>query len=571
MMPKRPQACTALVVLSLFALASPGFAGPPVSAAGARDLMRRESYPEAAAAFREYLAQNPYDGAAWGDLGYSLHALKKWDEALPAYARAIEAGARPETQMYNTACAHALLGHKDEALTWLKRSLENRFAEQRTLETDSDMDSLRADPRFIELTGLNPPAGLTSDAQWAWDLSFMVRRMEQMHWDLYGKVDRKSFADEVDRLKKEAPSLSPGLARARLSKILAMVGDGHTGLGRAAVGETTVSRVPLHLFIFQDGMHVLGAPEAHAELIGARVLKVGPLDAQTAIDATKPYLSVDNSMGYAAGAPARLVQPAYLVAIGAATSETEARYTLALRDGSTKEVAVAARDVPARGHDGVFNPALKYVQDVTGKTPLFLREADQPLWITPVPEHKLVFARFAAVADAHDLPLADFGQRIMKSMEETGAERLVIDMRFNGGGNTGLLRPLLTALIRSEPLSKPDRLFVIIGRHTFSAAQNCVNMMEDTLNVTFVGEPTGSCPAFIGESTFLVLPYSKLRVHCSSRYWQWGDSTDQRTWIAPEIAAPPTFAAYAAGRDDAMDAIVAAIAAPDGSAGSTGR
>jgi len=49
--------------------------------------------------------------------------------------------------MYNTACAHALCGRKDEAITWLRRALENRFAEQQTLEQDTDMDSLRSDPR----------------------------------------------------------------------------------------------------------------------------------------------------------------------------------------------------------------------------------------------------------------------------------------------------------------------------------------------------------------------------------------------------------------------------------------
>ena len=53
---------------------------------------------------------------------------------------------------------------------------------------------------------------------------------------------------------------------------------------------------------------------------------------------------------------------------------------------------------------------------------------------------------------------------------------------------------------------------MIIGRNTFSAAQNTVNMMESTRNATFVGEPTGSRPNFVGESTYIVMPYSKLRV-----------------------------------------------------------
>jgi hypothetical protein len=76
-----------------------------------------------------------------------------------------------------------------------------------------------------------------------------------------------------------------------------------------------------------------------------------------------------------------------------------------------------------------------------------------------------------------------------------------------------------------------------------------------------VGEPTGSSPNFVGESTWFPLPYHKNRVYCSSRYWQFRTSTDTRTWIPPQIAAPLSFADYSANRDPAMSAIEQAIAA----------
>jgi hypothetical protein len=75
----------------------------------------------------------------------------------------------------------------------------------------------------------------------------------------------------------------------------------------------------------------------------------------------------------------------------------------------------------------------------------------------------------------------------------------------------------------------------------------------------FVGEPTGSRPHFVGESTWFILPHCRTRVTCSSRYWQFMDSTDERTWVSPDLAAVPTFASYAANADPAMDAILALI------------
>jgi hypothetical protein len=150
---------------------------------------------------------------------------------------------------------------------------------------------------------------------------------------------------------------------------------------------------------------------------------------------------------------------------------------------------------------------------------------------------------------------------MFQSIESEGLESLVIDMRFNGGGNTDIVQPLIHGLIRCDRVNRPGHLFVIIGRHTFSAAQNTVNMIEINTNAAFVGEPTGSRPNFVGESTFFVLPYSRLKVHCSSRYWQYASSIDQRTWVQPQIAAEMTCADICAGRDPCVEAVMRAIEA----------
>jgi thiol-disulfide isomerase/thioredoxin len=51
---------------------------------------------------------------------------------------------------YNTACAYARGGDRGEAFRWLDRFIENGGDDAERLESDSDFDSLRADPRFQE-------------------------------------------------------------------------------------------------------------------------------------------------------------------------------------------------------------------------------------------------------------------------------------------------------------------------------------------------------------------------------------------------------------------------------------
>jgi hypothetical protein len=116
--------------------------------------------------------------------------------------------------------------------------------------------------------------------------------------------------------------------------------------------------------------------------------------------------------------------------------------------------------------------------------------------------------------------------------------------------------PLIEGIMKCERVNRQGHLFVVIGRHTFSAAQNTVNLMDKQTKAVFVGEPTESRPAFVGESTWFVLPHSRTKVFCSSRYWQYMDSTDQRVWVQPLIAAEMTYADYAAGRDLAMEGVL---------------
>ena len=52
---------------------------------------------------------------------------------------------------YNLACSLALLSHKDQAFTALKRAIELGYSDFEYLKRDSDLRSLRDDPRFQAL------------------------------------------------------------------------------------------------------------------------------------------------------------------------------------------------------------------------------------------------------------------------------------------------------------------------------------------------------------------------------------------------------------------------------------
>jgi tetratricopeptide (TPR) repeat protein len=60
-----------------------------------------------------------------------------------------------------------------------------------------------------------------------------------------------------------------------------------------------------------------------------------------------------------------------------------------------------------------------------------------------------------------------------------------------------------------------------------------------------------------GDAVAFTLPGTGIVLHLSSLYWQDALPYDPRDWTPPEIAAGLTVADYAAGRDPALEAILA--------------
>lgn len=182
----------------------------------------------------------------------------------------------------------------------------------------------------------------------------------------------------------------------------------------------------------------------------------------------------------------------------------------------------------------------------------------------PLDDGRALFISIDDMADLDGLSFARFTEDILANLQASGLQRLVIDLRRNGGGDNYLAEPLRHELARSR-FNRPGGLYVLIGPATFSAAQNFANRLERECFATFVGEPTGSAPNLVGDAAYHVGAVTGVTAMVARLRWFDGGPDDRRRWIAPDIPVPSLYADWLAGRDPALDA---AIAAPDGGAGS---
>ena len=122
------------------------------------------------------------------------------------------------------------------------------------------------------------------------------------------------------------------------------------------------------------------------------------------------------------------------------------------------------------------------------------------------------------------------------------------------GGNGGLNRYPVQQILRRPALDRPGKLFVIIGRLTFSAAQQFANLLEAWTQATFVGEPTGQRPTQYGDHRPLPLPGGRLTIKISTVFHQAPNEFDTREFIPPDAYAPLTSDEYRNGKDPALAA-----------------
>ena len=131
--------------------------------------------------------------------------------------------------------------------------------------------------------------------------------------------------------------------------------------------------------------------------------------------------------------------------------------------------------------------------------PLWLQHPEKPYWHAFLDGGSTLYVQYNQVQDEPGgAPISAYFPRLFAAADRRRVERVIIDVRLNGGGNNELNRPIWQALLRSDRLNQKGRLWVVIGPKTFSAAMNFVDDMELNTHATFVGEPTGETPEHVG-------------------------------------------------------------------------
>jgi hypothetical protein len=413
---------------------------------------------------------------------------------------------------------------------------------------------------FIALLAATLPAvaarASVNVAAWRSDLEFLRRELPNRHPAPFLNVSRARWDSAASALDRRLPTLGRDQALVGFMRLIAMLGDAHTQLDPGP--SLGVRFYPLELYSFDDGLFVRRADAAHASLVGARVLGLGRVSADEALERVAAVIPHENEWWLRAWAPFELMIPEVLDGLGLA-GDVEHLPLVVERDGRTDTVRIApaGRIADQHGHGPMPIDMSAWTSMRAAPAPWWEQHPEQPFWWTFDPPTGTLYACMREVTPSQgtftNRPQWD---RLFALADSVSPARLVIDLRENTGGNGALNRYPVQQLLRRPALDRPDRLFVIVGRRTFSAGQQFANLLEAWTQATFVGEPTGQRPSQYGDHRPLALPATGMTVQISSVFHQAPNEFDQRAFVPPRVYTPLDSKSYRSGIDPALVAVL---------------
>jgi tetratricopeptide (TPR) repeat protein len=394
-----------------------------------------------------------------------------------------------------------------------------------------------------------------STADWQADLKFLQQTVHKDYAFLFKNITPKDFDAAADKLYQSMPALQEHERQAGIARLVASFKYGHTDIGwRESPVKFHVA--PVNFYWFSDGLYVEGADKKYESIIGAKLLKVENMDIEKVLTAIKPLVPAENEQYFKGYGLDHLCIPEALHAqhISKELKKTVS-YTF-LKDGKIFDVSIEAVDAfrfPRKY--GFVSPGTDWLSvRMQTDTPLYLKNLDKHYYYQYLPGSKTVYVRHSQVLDDPQESIAAFYKNVFAFIDKNEVEKLVLDVRLNGGGNNYKIKPIVTGILENKKINQPGKLFVIIGRKTFSACQNLVNELSNYTNALFVGEPTAENINFYGDNRRVELPKTGIPVFLSFAWWQDKPQWENASWLAPHLAVEMSFDEYRTNKDPALEA-----------------
>ena len=371
---------------------------------------------------------------------------------------------------------------------------------------------------------------------WHEDIEQLKSDLPSLHSNFFYAGNAAGFYSKIESLQRNLDSMGAYDIVLEMTRIVATARDAHTTL---VLPQNF--RLPFDCYPFAEGLYITTTDEANRDLLHAKILGIGETGTTDVYQAISDITPHENTQFVLSCLPKSITCVDILYGLGIAEYVDSVDISIMDRDGNSARKTIR----PVKYAD--YQPVKSHVADL----PLYRQREDEFYWSALRDGVFYINYSRCRNMEAPAISVSEFGDRLMGELTENSeVEKVVIDMHHNTGGNSELFKPFLQWLSANESLNQRGKLFVVVGRDTFSSASLNMFFLKYNTEAIFVGEPTGGKPNHYGEVKYLELRHSGLYIRYSTKYYHLIE--DEQLSFVPDIELPVSFDDYLMGIDRCM-------------------
>ena len=370
------------------------------------------------------------------------------------------------------------------------------------------------------------------------DIDEYGRGINKNHVDPFTLIKKKDFFDEIENIKRSVVSCDADELVVKWLQLNAKIGDGHT-----VVQLQSKDFFPLAIYWYAEGLYVVATNDESRKCYHGRVVAVNGIPVDEVVRRITTVIPDTTASCVKQRLPGMIVDPVLLHGLHISSERSNVTYTLLTPGNDTIKVSPVAIDIRDRNQ-------------LTGlKSDKFLRSVIRgKYWFKYFDSLRTIYFNYSSCVD--DGNFQHVADELKKTIEQKDPKKIVIDMRYNGGGNSALLQPFIDYISRSQ-INRNGIVYVLVGRKTYSSAVINAAAFRRQTNAIFVGEETGGTVAHFGETKFFTLPATGVRVYYSTKYFD--NYGVQKGPVIPDIRMSEKFAVYENNIDAVIDYAMAPV------------
>lgn len=380
------------------------------------------------------------------------------------------------------------------------------------------------------------------------DLDYLAKELSEKHYNFFTVKSKEDFLSGINAIKQESEHLNDFQIALKAQQLIAKFGDSHTMLNFDPLLNAG-QKLPIYLLWTSDGLHVIHTTPENKKILGSRVLSINDIPIATIIDSLSTLYTIDNQAVTKLLIPQAIPSLQILEYFGFADAEG-AKLGLHTPANQKETYWIKPSEMNRTNRVTIRPDSLAF--STANQNQVFTDFYFSDEKIHYILYNKCLSKEVALVYGnremADNLPsFKEFEEKVFTALTEEPVEKIVFDLRYNGGGSSAQGTAFAERLAKFLKENPTIKTYVVLGRATFSSA--IINAMDfkRLTDAVFIGEETAGKPNHFGEVRGFQLPASQLQVRYSTNYFKY---TDENTnTIIPDVAIEMSFSDFMKGID----------------------